>query len=161
MTHIFQWTRKVRAPHAFALFLCALAVFASANTASAQEQTGTIRGTIINNQGTPVAGALVSATDVDRNIVLRGHTDKNGDFDLTAIVAGRYKVTAEAEGYMKVDSYTFRVTNHQGNRVDFQLKVASSPVSPTTDYHPSVLQTESSEVSTSISGDALASLPRH
>jgi hypothetical protein len=52
-----------------------------------------IQGTVVNKWGGPVRGATVVATDASGNVGNTTQTDSNGNFDITTLSAGSYKLT--------------------------------------------------------------------
>jgi hypothetical protein len=159
MTSLFQ-ARRLRSARGFSLFLCTLAILLTgATAASAQEIYGTIRGSVIDPSGAPIAKVAVLATDVDRHTTLHGTTDKNGDFHLTGVPAGRYQVSAAVEGYATSNTAVFPVGSHQSVRINYQMRTLGNTSTASLVAPPSLLQTESGELRTTIPGDALAELP--
>jgi hypothetical protein len=64
------------------------------------QQSGTIRGTVLDEKGKPVSGATVfaSRTDGDDATEKSVPTDPNGGFVITDLVWGKYTVSAEKPG---------------------------------------------------------------
>jgi|GEM_PF-1384705 len=54
---------------------------------------GDIQGTVVNKWGIPVRGATVVATDAYGNVGNTALTDANGNFDVTTLNTGPYKLT--------------------------------------------------------------------
>ena len=70
-----------------------------------QPSVGTISGTVLTEQGVPVADAHVSARVMDGEkalTVLGAHTDKSGKFVFNALAWGTYRISAEKQeaGYL-------------------------------------------------------------
>ncbi|EZP48808.1 TonB-dependent receptor [Sphingomonas sp. RIT328] len=89
------------------LGVAAVALIAPA-AASAQETTSVIRGTV-TNAGTPVAGATVTATDVNSGTKSQTSTDATGSFSLPGLrVGGPYTVEVASDAGSKTvtDIYT-------------------------------------------------------
>jgi hypothetical protein len=81
------------------LFLFA-AVFGTAPFLHAQETTGTINGSVLDASGSPVPGASVSVTALDRNVLVRStKTDASGDYTAPLLRVGKYSVSVEAKGF--------------------------------------------------------------
>jgi Carboxypeptidase regulatory-like domain len=75
--------------------LCALAL-------AAQEQAqGLIRGTVVDQQGKPIAAAMVNADPIDgvvrHTLVRYVETDQEGHFSIDRLQWGRYRVYAKQE----------------------------------------------------------------
>ena len=160
MTPMFQLIRKTRTLRGFAFSICALTVLlAGATAASAQEQTGSITGTVTAAQGAPVAGATVTAIDIDRHIKFTGTSDAKGIYHITHLPIGRYRLESSANGYPNWEHIAFKLSFHQIARVHVAMSTVCEACTP--DETAPILQTDSSEISTTIDANALASLPRH
>ncbi|HWH22546.1 MAG TPA: carboxypeptidase regulatory-like domain-containing protein, partial [Allosphingosinicella sp.] len=67
-----------------------------------------LSGTVVDENGNPVAGATVTATAVDRAIVRTATTGSTGSYNFALLPVGTYTLTATAPGYG-----TTRVTEAQ------------------------------------------------
>ena len=70
-------------------------------TASVRAQAvyGSIIGTVSDPQGAAVAGATVSVTDLTKNQTTTVRTNEEGNYTVTHLIPGRYRVKIEAQGY--------------------------------------------------------------
>lgn len=93
----------MRRAFAFSLSLLALVSLVSSDAvaASSKKSLATITGSVRDNRGNPLAGALVSVVREGVNTVKEARTDKQGHF--TAKVSpGRYGIKAIAAGFSEV-----------------------------------------------------------
>jgi hypothetical protein len=93
----------MRRAFAFGLSLLALVSIVSSDAvaASSKKSLATITGSVRDNRGNPLAGALVSVVREGLNTVKEARTDKQGNF--TAKVSpGRYGIKAIASGFSEV-----------------------------------------------------------
>ena len=68
--------------------------------ASAWAQAGQLDGTVLNEDGDPMLGAMVTLENPDAaRPRLEQQTDDNGRFGMIGLVSGQWTVTAEIEGY--------------------------------------------------------------
>src|SRR2546428_14146052 len=68
--------------------------------ASAQDITGTIVGLVRDAGGAAVSGATVTIRDTDKNVVARVvTTNGEGAYSAPLLLAGRYDLTVEAQGF--------------------------------------------------------------
>ncbi|MGH9665149.1 MAG: carboxypeptidase-like regulatory domain-containing protein, partial [Bryobacteraceae bacterium] len=68
----------------------------------AQSDTGTIRGTVLDNSGAAVPGARVTVTDQRTNITaFKVLTDDAGRYTAPALKASAYSISAEAQGFKR------------------------------------------------------------
>src|SRR6202050_704926 len=81
--------------------LCALlAVFAGLQV-SAQQITGSIRGTVVDPSGAVVQAATVQAQQTETGLTRMARTDRDGAYVLVELPIGHYQIRAEAKGYQK------------------------------------------------------------
>ena len=97
----------MRTAFRLSLTVLALVSFVSndALAGSSNRSLATITGTVRDNRGAPLAGALVSLVRVEARegakLVKHTTTDRNGNF-IAKIVPGRYEIKANATGFTEV-----------------------------------------------------------
>src|SRR5271169_6329617 len=79
------------------LRIVALAVFSAAMLRA--DVTGSIYGFVRDKSQAVVAGAHVTATNVETNLVKETTSGPDGEYRLLALPAGTYKVTGTAAGF--------------------------------------------------------------
>ena len=90
-----------------AIVMALLVVLVGAGAASAQGvQTGTIRGTVQDQQGLAVPGVTVTATSPALQGPRSTVTDGEGNYTLAALPPGQYEVTFELSGFTTVKQTT-------------------------------------------------------
>ena len=99
--------------------LCSLLL--AAVPALAQFDTATVVGTVKDNTGGVVPGATVTLTNLDTGVALVRVTEANGSFEFITVRIGRYKVTAELEGFAIALADNIQVTVGARQRVDLQM----------------------------------------
>jgi Carboxypeptidase regulatory-like domain/TonB dependent receptor len=77
-----------------------LAIDASAATSN-KKSLATIAGTVTDNKGNPLAGAVVSLLKEGAKSVKQTKTDRSGNF-IAKVFPGRYGISAIADGFSKV-----------------------------------------------------------
>ena len=70
--------------------------------AMGQATTGTIRGTVRDQQSAVVPGATVTIRQTDTNLVRAAVTGEQGEYIVTNLPTGNYEVSAELGGFTKV-----------------------------------------------------------
>ena len=85
-------------------FLVIILSAISSQSVSGEQPLGSIRGRVVDQERTPVAGAKAYATPIDRPIkgrIAKFSTDADGGFLIPALFPGRYFVHAskESAGY--------------------------------------------------------------
>jgi len=72
-----------------------------AGAAQAQHIAGSLRGSVNDPSGAPVAAASVSLTNPGTNARLQVATDNSGVFEFLSLTPGTYDVTVEASGFKR------------------------------------------------------------
>ncbi|MDQ3211401.1 MAG: carboxypeptidase-like regulatory domain-containing protein, partial [Acidobacteriota bacterium] len=143
---------------AVALVCVSLLALLSAGVASGQAVYGNIVGTVVDESGAGLPNAKVTITDVSRAASFATTTSESGFFTQRFLIAGRYQVRVEVEGFrahvqdvsVSVDQETSLNVNLQVGQVSETVEVsAGTPL----------LKTERSDVATTFSEKTVASLP--
>ena len=141
----------------FALFLAALLL--SGTNTWAQKDTGAITGTVKDASGGVVVGANVHVTDADRGTEIDVVTNEVGEYTVSPLKVGRYKVTVEKPGFKTAlaGPVVVEVQEHPSVNVVLQVGHADETVKVTT--QSPLLETETSDLGQVISGDRAVTLP--
>src|SRR2546427_10301172 len=83
----------------FSLILSLLLGAALSVSSRAQAVYGSIFGTVTDPQGARVVGAIVTVTDLTKNVTTSGQTNESGNYIVTHLIPGRYRVKVEQQGY--------------------------------------------------------------
>lgn len=119
----------------------------------AQTISGSISGRVVDSLGGTVAGASVSATDLDRKSSLAVKTDSAGVYAFPSLPPARYRLTVEAPGFKKVETTNLTLLGNQhltAPQVVLQVGQVSETVEVTAQGLQ--LQTDTAERSASITG---------
>ena len=101
--------------------LLAAATLAIAVSRSAHAQnTVTLEG-LIRSEGTPIAGAQVTAVNIATNETVRATTRANGEFRVIGLFTGEYTVTVRVLGY-KQNVQAVRIATGQRARLEFEME---------------------------------------
>jgi len=143
---------------AIALVLSA-GFWGGAAAADAQATTGQVVGQVTDPTGAVISGATITATEEERGVVFTGKSDASGDYTVLSMPPGIYSVTAAAPGFAeeKYSHVVLAIDQHQA--LNFKLKVGDVATAIEVTEAPPLLQTQSAEVGTVISGDAIVDLP--
>jgi Carboxypeptidase regulatory-like domain/TonB dependent receptor len=153
---------KIRVQRAWRRTLVALLVSISAGALIAQTNTGAIRGKVTAASG-PVAGVLVTATNVDSGVKYTAPTLADGSFLMTDVATGNYTVSTSGEAYAP-GSGKVRVLVGQTATVDFSLSERGQATTATvtvsaTEIHDYDLKTP--EVRTNVTPEQIKYLPQN
>src|SRR5215472_9285005 len=149
---------KALAASAFLFCLMATVVLSSTGL-YAQEVTGAIVGTVSDPSGAAVAGAKVTARDLDRGTTLVTTTNDTGAFNLPRVPIGRYEVKAEAKGFQTSVNPAFEVALNQTVRIGFEMRVGEVSQTVEVSTAAPLLQTDSSLLGSVVDGRPIESLP--
>jgi hypothetical protein len=125
----------------------------------AQVDTGQVLGTVLDQQGAAVAGALVTLTNSDDNVSLTQHTDTRGAFQFASIRIGKYTLTAEASGFGKVTQTDVVVNIQQSVVANLTLMPGSVQSTVEVTTAPAQLQTEDASVGNVVAAKTISDLP--
>ena len=126
------------------------------SSAVAQETTGGLRGSVKDDVGTPIAGAVVEASGPLGTLATT--TDQSGEFRFPRLAAGTYKVVAKYVGYLDA-AVEVRVDLGQTPTVDFAMQ--QSFKEEITVYSDTIgIDFTESQVATSINKYEIDFLPR-
>jgi hypothetical protein len=145
-----------------ALALCCLTLvvlICGASPGFAQNVTASITGTITDPSGAPIAGATVTARDVDRGVSWSAQTNDAGIYNILRIAVGSYSVKVEAKGFETAVYPTFALVLNQIARVDVAMRVGAVTSTVEVVGVAPLLQTQSTEISTLIDSTTDTNLP--
>src|SRR5216683_35428 len=106
------------------LVLC-LAFALCASTASGQAVYGSIIGTVTDPQGNVVAGAKVTVTSIGKGTSQETTTNESGNYTVTHLIPGDYKIVIEAPGFKAYDIPSVQISADTSAHIDAQLQVGA------------------------------------
>jgi hypothetical protein len=127
--------------------------------AFAQMNTGDIVGTVSDPAHAIIEGAEVVAIDLDTQQKFSTITNGAGQYLLTGLPPGAYKLTASATGFKQAlaDHVSLHLNEHL--RQDFSLELGDERESVIVQATPGLVQTESAEIKDVIQNQQIADLP--
>jgi hypothetical protein len=125
----------------------------------AQNDRGTITGTVQDPANAMVPNATVTATNTDSGAEFRTVTTGTGNYTIPSLPAGMYKLTVEVSGFKKFNQEGIQVQVAQTDRVDVTLQVGATTELITITAAAPLLKTESGEQSTVITSERINELP--
>jgi hypothetical protein len=134
-------------------------VFAGA-LALAQQDVGSISGTITDGSGASVPGASVSITSSERNTLVRTvTTDHDGNYSAPLIPVGTYTVRAEAKGFKSAVRQSVVVNVADSLTVSFKMEVGAVTETVTVEASPVQVELQNgAQQSTTINGTQVREL---
>jgi Carboxypeptidase regulatory-like domain len=134
-------------------------LFAFSSLALSQENQATITGQVQDSSGAGVAGAAVTARDVQTGLARSITTNQSANYTISLLPIGTYELTVEKPGFEKLVKTGIVLQIDEHARVDFLLKVGatSSTVEVTADVP--LTQTDSSSTGAVIDNTKVVELP--
>ncbi len=145
--------RLVRCVAAIALLL-----LFTPNFAHAQKDTASITGQVTDSSGAVVAGARVDAVNVDTNYTYHATSNQTGDWTISPVRIGTYRVSVTATGFKKSEITPFTLDVQQRQRLDVALQPGA--VTQTVDVTETapLLESETSERSQLVDSKTMVTL---
>ena len=154
--------RRVPAPRRSFLsvsLLLALLLAAGHAPAAAQAVKGALLGTVTDGSGAAIAGAQVTATEVNTNIGHSAVTNDTGNYVFASLDDGTYTIAVEKPGFKKAVQANVLLAANQSIRTD--LRLAPGTVTETVEVTatPLGLQTDRVDTGRTIPEQAVRDLP--
>lgn len=142
-------------------FLAALLLLHTAFTpaATAQINTGRISGVVIDSADAVMPGVSMQAINEETGVVTTGLSRDTGDYLISFLIPGTYRVEAQREGFQKTVRRGVVVNAGGIARVDINLKIGDTRQTVEVAASTIVVPTETSELSQSFSYKNLDALP--
>jgi len=136
---------------------CLLASFSA--LLLAQSDRSTITGTVSDQNGAQIPGVAITATHKDTNTQFKTTTTASGEFNLSSLPVGLYKVVIQIEGFRT--SVRDNVTIEAGTtvRLDTKLEVGAVQQSVQVSAQTTELQTDDAKILNTMSDILIEGLP--
>ena len=138
--------------------LLSLALLA-ASAAFCQAVNGTIVGTVTDASGAVVAGAKITLTEENTQIVHTGVTNASGDFSFPDLPPGTYDVSAEMAGFKKQVKAGTVLEANNSPRVDLSLQTGDVTQTVEVTASAATLQTERADTGRTMEQQLVEELP--
>src|ERR1700759_2491715 len=136
------------------------AVFLATSAAMwAQAGGGSMVGTVHDPAGAFVPNAAVTITNSNTNTTYPVVTNADGRFLYPQLPVGTYKVSVAAPGFKEAVQEGITVSIGTMSTLDIALQVGQTSQSVTVTANAQQIQTESSDVGTTVPGGLIAQLP--
>jgi len=133
------------------LFFCGLSVRA--------DVTGSILGSVKDSSGAVVAGAQVTAVNMNTNYHQSVRTDAGGDFRILALPVGRYQLEASMQGFQTFVATGIDLDVNQQRRVDLTLSVGAIEQKVQVDAAAIAVETTATQLGDVIETKKIVNLP--
>src|SRR6266849_7813367 len=137
----------------------AFLILSAAVSLHAQTTNGSIKGTISDPSGGAVAGASVTARNMDTGLTQSTSTTEAGIYSLPNLPPGRYADTVEAPNLKKYSREGVTVSTGTTVALDIPMQLGAVSESITVSADASQLQTTTSEIGSTVEPVLVANLP--
>ena len=143
----------------FLIFTSLVLLLSGSLSSVAQTSGGTIAGSVTDSSGALVSNAAVVAKGVDTGTVYNAVSTSAGTFTFPQMQLGRYNVTFTASGFKSLELTGILVTTGSVSPANAQLTTGGNTETVTVNDDAPMVQTESSEVSNTVSNRQIIDLP--
>jgi hypothetical protein len=152
--------RKMTCPFAVRLLLSALILVCLApQWVGAQAVSGTILGTVRDSSGAAVPGVRVTVTHTGTGLTRTVTTNSVGEYTVPQIPTGSYTVTGELSGFKMVSLANVPLGVDQKMRIDMSLEPGQMTEAITVQAESPLVQTSTSDLSATVEGKQIETLP--
>jgi hypothetical protein len=124
-----------------------------------QGTSGSFTGTVSDATGAVIQGASVTATSVDSGRTWRTQTNDVGVYNLPSVPPGVYTLAIEAAGFKRLATNSITLEVNQVARLDLKLELGTVGETVEVKGLSAVLQTETTQLGSVISGTTSVNLP--
>lgn len=139
--------------------LALLLFSAAAAWAQTDVTTARITGTVKDEQGQPLPGALVEAKNQETGLMARAVADANGFYRLLNLPPGVYTLTASLSGFATLEKSDVRLVLGSAPTVDFTLPAATTAETVTVTAETPLVEVTNTTVGATILNEQIKSLP--
>jgi len=145
----------------FFLYLFVALILAGVYSAPAMAQRldGTLRVTVTDKMGAVILDAKVTVTNEGTSVGITATASSAGTYVFPDLLVGSYTITVEKEGFKKTVSKGVQVESNQVAEVATTLEVGDATAVVEVTAGAELVKTESSELGSTFSGQAVHDLP--
>src|ERR1700761_6401394 len=136
-----------------------LLVLVSALYAPAQQITGSIVGTVKDEQGSVVPGASVKATNADTGFSRVATTSSDGAYRIEYLPIGKYNVQVDMAGFKKFVQQNVILAVDQAQALNVVLAVGASSETVTVSATPPLVETTTATLGRTVQPAEIIGLP--
>jgi hypothetical protein len=127
--------------------------------AMAQQITGSLNGTVKDEQGAVVAGATVKATNAETGLERSVVTDPSGLYNIQHLPVGKYSLTSDAAGFKRYIQENLQVTVDQAQTILITLTIGAESQTITVTEAPVLVNTTTAELGRTVLPSEIIELP--
>ena len=141
------------------LFGFTVSLLVCAGAAFSQGGGGTITGTITDPAGASIAGATIDARNTDTGTVYHAVSTNTGNYTVSNVPVGPYELDVTATGFKKFVRQNLTIQAAQVLPVNVTMDIGATTESVTVAAEATMLKTETGDISTNVTVQALDTLP--
>ncbi len=142
------------------LAMLCLLVLSCAALVSAQVNTATLSGTVVDPQGLPVKGAKVTMTNAGTGAQRTALSDDNGSYNLVGLTPGQYKMNVDGGANFSVyQNASIVLTVGESATFDLHLDLRGMQQTVTVSTETAPIETTKTEVSQTVEQRRIDNLP--
>jgi len=139
--------------------LVSCSFFLLAFSTFAQNDRGTVTGTVADPAGAVVANAMIQMKHVQTGAVYEAASTNTGNYTIAQLPVGTYEMSVTVPGFKKYVRQNIGIEVAQTLRLDVTMEVGSATESVTVTEEVTLLKTESGELSHTVTSQKLDDLP--
>src|SRR4029453_18603874 len=124
-----------------------------------QSFNGSLLGTVQDTSGATVPNATITAINTETNARIEGRSAADGKYVLSPLLAGHYRLEANAPGFKRFIQGGIILQVQQQARVDITLALGEVSESVTVTGDAAILETSSATIGKVVSNKAILELP--
>ncbi len=130
-----------------------------AHMGQAQENRGSVLGTVTDQTGAPVVDAVVRSTNIGTGVATTTRSDQSGGFNLPFLAPGDYRIEVNAKGFTTATNPSVTVHAQETQHLTFSLSVGSATQTVTVTSEAPLLETANTTTGQTISTQTVQNLP--
>jgi hypothetical protein len=125
----------------------------------AQTFQGSFTGTITDPTGAVIPGTVVTVLEENKGFSRSVTTGGDGSYGIPLLPPGRYRLTAQKEGFARTGRGPITLLVNQHLRLDLTLKVGAQAATITVEAAPNTVESQTSSVGTTIDEQKVTEVP--
>ena len=130
-----------------------------AGKVSAQRLDGTLRVTVTDGSQATIEDAKVTVTNEESGVSKETTTSSAGTYVFPSMLVGRYTITVEKTGFKKAVQKGINLSSNQVTEASIALELGSVSAIVEVEAGADLVQTQSSEINASFTGQVVNNLP--
>jgi len=118
-----------------------------------------IRGTVTDPSGAAIAGAVVTATNMDTGIASKETTNATGNYVFPQLAIGRYRVSVTAANFKTAEIGSITLELGQVYALNAKLEIGAVSEAIQVEANPVQVETTSMQLGTVVTGNQITDIP--